>query len=392
MKNKRISALLLSLLLCLGGCSGQQQPAPAPNVSSQPEQAETLQPEGPQIDCTFQREDLSAEYEESGAVQIAFDEDTAHIQGEGASFNEGVLRIAAGGTYVLSGRLEGRIAVDVKDTEKVHLVFNGASVFCGDYAPLIIQQAEKVIVTLARGTENTLEDGKSYTLGKEENDSKLDGAVFSRADLTINGEGSLHIRSNHEHGIVSKDDLILAGGRIEIQAAGGGLYGKDCVKIAQGTFVLHTQGDGIQSGNDKDAGKGFIYIKDGDFQIDSQSDAIQAEQELLIENGTFSLLAAGGAANNQGDASGGKGIKSGGNMLLNSGSFWMDCMDDGLHSGGNLTINGGSWEISAGDDAIHGDAALTVSGGDDPYFNQRGRDGGRQRNGYRRKDRSCGDG
>ena len=63
-------------------------------------------------------------------------------------------------------------------------------------------------------------------------------------------------------------------------AAGGGLYGKDCVKIADGVFILNTQTDGIQSSNAEEAGRGYVYICSGRFTITAGTDGIQAETAL----------------------------------------------------------------------------------------------------------------
>ena len=66
-------------------------------------------------------------------------------------------------------------------------MLNNASINCSDNAPVFIKKADKVFITLEDGTENNLTDGESYNLG--EDDSNVDGAIFSRSDLTFNGSG-----------------------------------------------------------------------------------------------------------------------------------------------------------------------------------------------------------
>ena len=58
----------------------------------------------------------------------------------------------------------------------------------------------------------------------EEENNNLDGVIFSKADLTINGSGTLEIIGNYKHGVVSKDDLVITGGEISVTAIKGGLY------------------------------------------------------------------------------------------------------------------------------------------------------------------------
>lgn len=62
-----------------------------------------------------------------------------------------------------------------------------------------------MLVTLADGTENTLANGGTFTAI---DDNNVDGAVYSKQDLTFNGTGSLTVTSPAGHGIVCKDDLV----------------------------------------------------------------------------------------------------------------------------------------------------------------------------------------
>ncbi len=65
-------------------------------------------------------------------------------------------------------------------------------------------------------------------------DNNVDAVIFSKADLTINGSGTLSINST-AHGVVSKDDLVITGGNIAINATKKAISGKDSVRIAAET-------------------------------------------------------------------------------------------------------------------------------------------------------------
>ena len=151
----------------------------------------------------------------------------------------------------------GRIMINAGENDKVKLVLKDATINCSDYSPIYVAAADKVFITLVG--ENTLSDGQSYTLST--NDANVDSTIFSRSDLTLNGTGTLNITASYKHAICSKDDLIITGGTYNLTAVGGGVYGKDCVKIASGIFNLKTGSDGIQSDNAEDAGRGYIYIR-----------------------------------------------------------------------------------------------------------------------------------
>ena len=244
---------------------------------------------------SFTDRDQDASYDEAQATRITLSDDGIAIEGTGAAAEGSVLTISEEGVYVLSGTLgNGRVVVSCTDTEKVQLVLAGVDIHCEDYAALYIEEADKVFVTLADGTENSLSDGTEYA--SEEGDN-VDAALFSRADVTLNGTGALRVTGNYNHAVVSKDDLVITSGAYTITAVGHGLNGKDCVKISGGSFAIDAGGDGIQSDNDEDAERGYVYITGGSFDITAANDGIQAETELRIEGGEFSLTTGGGSAN-----------------------------------------------------------------------------------------------
>ena len=335
-----------------------------------------------EFDLSFTARDLRTDYDEASAVKITLNGDSASVSGSGASVLNGAVTISSEGTYLVSGSLsDGQILVDAAKTDKIQIVLNGADIHSDSNAAIYIKQADKVFLTLAQGSKNTLSDGKEYTLS--ENSDNVDGVIFSKDDLTINGSGTLAVTASYKHGIVSKDDLVITGGEIIVNANGQGINGKDCVKIKDGTIKLTTQGDGIQSDNTEDTLCGFIYICGGIFDIDAQTDAIQAETLLRIDGGTVTTTTGGGSQNastkQNGDPNGAwgawgsdsssddtqsaKGLKAGTQLVLNGGTFTVDSSDDSIHCNGDIAITDGEYTISSGDDGIHADSTFTVSGG-----------------------------
>ena len=98
-------------------------------------------------------------------------------------------------------------------------------------------------------------DSAIYSLG--EDDSNTDGAIFSKTDLTINGSGTLTVNANYKHGIVSKDDLVITDGNINVTSASTAMEGKDSVKISGGTFNISAGTNGIKSTNAEASDKGL---------------------------------------------------------------------------------------------------------------------------------------
>ena len=351
----------------------------------------------------FTERDLAGTYEESGAVYVTLSDDDITGETDGVVINGQTVTITAEGTYIFSGTLsEGQIVVDA-DNAKVQIVFDNVDITCASSAAVYVKSAEKVFVTLAEGSQNTLRNTDEYVAI---DDNNIDAVIFAKSDLTLNGTGSLTIVSAEGHGIVSKDDLKITGGTYDITAAGHALSGKDSVRIADGTFILTAEKDGIHAENADDEEKGYIYIADGDFTITSDGDGMDASNIVQIEDGTFDITAGGGAANSQktheSDMPGGgmsqnierpdgesmppmgekpdgenmpqdtttdesgtstKGIKAGGGMYLNGGTYQIDSADDSIHSNANITIADGTYTLATGDDGVHADDALTVNGG-----------------------------
>ncbi|MDD4849465.1 MAG: carbohydrate-binding domain-containing protein [Gemmiger sp.] len=239
--------------------------------------------------------DKDTTWDAASAVTISCSGTDATITGGGATLQNGVLTITAAGSYLLSGSLDGQILVNVADTDKVQLVFNNLAVTSPDGPALYIQAGDKIFVTLAEGSQNSLADSITYTLA--EGQDEPNACLYSKADLTINGTGSLDVTGNKNHGIFSKDDLKITGGEITVNALNDGIKGKDCVAICAGTITVVAGGDGIQASNTEDATLGWVSIDGGRLTITADGDGIQAETVLQLNPETLAITAGGGNAN-----------------------------------------------------------------------------------------------
>ena len=266
------------------------------------------------------------------------------------------LKITKGGTYILEGTLNGSVIVEVSENKDVQLVLNNVTINSGTFAGIYIIEGDEITITLSEGSVNTITDSGEYV---QIDDNNVDALIYSKADLIINGSGTLNLGSNTNHGIVSKDDLIITGGTFNIDVAGQGLRGKDCVKIADGNFNLKTGKDAIKSDNEEDAYRGYVYISGGNFNIDTGADGIYGYNLVNIEDGNFNITTSKSSS-----ADSYKAIKSDKSITISGGDFVINSSDDGIHSNGDVVISGGKIEITASDDAIHGDATVTIDNGE----------------------------
>lgn len=334
----------------------------------------------------FSDRDLSGEYY-SSVTNISLNEDSVSISGVGASCSGTDITITGEGTFILSGKLsDGSITVNSQG--KVQLVLENADITSSDTSPIYVEAADKVFLTMAEGTVNTLTDGTSYVYA-DDTANEPDAVIFSHDSLTLNGSGTLNINANYNEGVTGKDDIVIAGCTLSINSVGNGIKGKDYVAVTGADITIDSQADGIKSTNITDENMGFVYIKDGTINITAQEDGIQTDTEFIAEDGTINIISGGGAdsaAPKQGndfgmggrdnfqdrtvssetteDASTStKGIKGAELIYISGGTFNIDSADDTLHSNGAVTITGGSVEAKSGDDGIHADSLININGG-----------------------------
>ena len=369
---KKISAALLAAALCLSSAACGQT-GTATTADSAAQSAVSLS--APSVEEMLSDRDYEIGYSDYCTVTLADGASTADA--DGVTIDGDTITITAAGTYLLTGTLsDGQLIVDAGDA-KIQLVLSDASVACSGSAALYCRSADKVFVTTADGTENELISTGEFTAI---DDSNIDGAIYAKCDLTMNGAGTLTVRSECGHGIVSKDDLAVTSGSYVIDVAKQGLSGKDSVRIAGGTFTITSGTDGIHSEND-DADKGFVFISGGTITITSTHDGIDATGAVTIEGGELTLTAGGGSASatkshadfgprpgeqqaeTDGTDSDYKGIKSDTSILISGGTLTVDASDDAIHTDGTLAMTGGTLTLSTGDDGIHADDALSISGG-----------------------------
>lgn len=313
------------------------------------------------IDVTdmFTKRDLAGTYDESEAVKITLSEKTATCSSSDVQIEDGVITIKAAGVYVLSGTLsDGTIVVDAGDDDKVQLVLDGASITAADYATIYAKNADKVFVTLAEGTDNSLTVSGDYV---QTDDNNVDAVIFAKCDLTLGGSGSLTVKDTTGHGIVSKDDLVVTGGTYTIDSQDHCLNGKDSVRIADGTFNLSCDEDGIHAGND-DQQDGYVYIEGGDINISVGDDAIHAEGLLIITGGDIDITKCY------------EGVE-GHKILVTGGDIDVVSSDDGFNAAGGSSSSDSSDDNKGGSDMAGGpgmggvdmdadyDAYILITGG-----------------------------
>lgn len=290
------------------------------------------------IDTEFTDREKSGSYKALEAVKITLNKTTATVSGSGAKADGSTITITEEGVYVVSGTLEdGQIIVDASDSDKVQIVLDGVHINCETNAAIYVREADKVFITLAENSSNTLGGGNEYT---QIDDNTVDGVIFSKSDLVCNGTGSLTIEADYKHGIVSKDDLVITGGTYKIAAADNGITAKDQIKILNGSFDIDAANSAVKAKNTDDAELGNIYIAGGIFTIEAEQDGFHATGSIVVDDGTITV--------NSGD----DGFHAELDTVIHGGTILVEKSNEGLE-GKRVVVNGGDITINASDDGIN---------------------------------------
>lgn len=347
------------------------------------------------------------------------------------------LIIEDGGYYELSGKMTGQVMVSGNSQNVYFIRLNGVDIANDAGACILVENANKVVLELKEGSENLLytgggsdDEGVDEKVGEEINegggevshgdidkgdddgvDECIDGAIYSRDDLTIRGSGSLDITTDHCHGIVCNDKLVFTGGNLIIKAKEDGIHANDLVALRNTVMDITAGDDGITAKNDD--GTGVFYGESGEILIRDCYEGIEAD-EVIIENGKYSLYPSDDGVNAMTtvDIRGGDirisnsegrdadGIDSNGDVFISGGSFYISLpqsainmpIDYGEETGGKLEVTGGEIEAYVGGEEVDAieRAAQGMGGGfrGGAGFERPDRSGLESGAGFERSDRS----
>ena len=297
-----------------------------------------LELSGSVVDKEVKNKDKEVNYDKNSSKIINLSDGSSSFIGSGVKVDGNNIMITEAGVYVLNGNLkDGQVIVEVGKEDDVRLVLENVNIHSEKSAAIYVKNADKLIVTLPKGTNNTLSGGISY---ENIDDNNIDGVIFSKDDLTINGDGVLNINANYKHAIVSKNDLNIIGGTYNIKSVSQALSGKDAVKIYGGDFSIESQGKGIKSENTEEGEKGNIYIAGGRFNLNTVDDGLHSSGSIVLDGGEFKIKSKDDAIHSDKD------------IVINNGNLNIEESYEGLE-GYRVTLNGGSVNVNSSDDGIN---------------------------------------
>lgn len=253
----------------------------------------------------------------------------------------GLVQISKAGDYVLTGQMTGQVVVDTPDAENVKIILCGAEIRNEGDACLYVKNAKKTVLASAEGTVNTLVSTGEFRMPDANN---VDATVFSQDDLNLNGEGVINIESERGHGVVSKDELKVKDGTVNITAYKKGACGKDALTLEGGTMNVEARTHALYS-------EGDINITGGEFILaSSEKDGMQSYANIIIAGGRTTVTRST------------EGIE-GLTITISGGEVDITASDDGINASSALNDNSSQWQIGGNPFLTDDGAAITVSGG-----------------------------
>lgn len=295
---------IVAILLCLFSC-GDVDSSTVPTTPTGSSGGETSIPYQSQLfSGKFSKYDLEDDCAVFNA-DIHFADSSVRVTGNGVSVSGNVVTITTAGCYKVSGSTnDGQIIINAGDLDKVHLVFDNLSICSQSSAPLWVQNADKVCVTLKAGTVNTLSDGTSMPEGED----LPNACIYAKDSITFNGQGKMIVNAGIHNAVNCSNDLKFISGVYEINAAYNGIKGKDSVAILNANMKIVAGKDAVKSDETLDATKAFVYIAGGYFEIQATDDGIQANTAIDLQGGSFTFNCGGKTINSKGTYNIGKDV------------------------------------------------------------------------------------
>ncbi len=241
------------------------------------------------------------------------------------TIDNNIVKITKKGTYIFTGTSTD-IKIEVDTDEKNQIILDDVTMTHSNDTLIHIVQSDKTFITLRNTNSLT-------TTLPEESDSGVDGAIFAKDNISINGTGTLDIKSSL-NGIAAKDDLTITNGVINIDSIAHAISVNEEFAITTAKLNLKTNGG-------QEAAP-YQESEDG-----NTSPNVRPGFKTLSSEATWSC----------------KGIKCDELIYIKDGTINIDSYDDAIHSDEYVFIDGGDINIKTGDDAIHSDMYLEINGG-----------------------------
>lgn len=377
-KAKKLTAMILCLMLaasCMTACSdsgnnsSQNSSAASSsqssdNISAQNSNGGTSEASGQTVVSNMFADGDYQDVTSSDAdatITLSGNSGTISDTTRGSSGSE--VTITSKGTYRVTGSSENVTIVidDDNQSGNIYLILDNVAM-TNSAAPCInVKACDKLIIQCV--------GSNSLTMSNSDENADEDAAIYSKDDVSINGNGTLNIVSSL-HGVFCKKDLKITGAELSINAQNIGIKSKDSIRIGGGKTTIVSGHDAVQVTNDSN--DSIFYCESGELlvtagydgiAVTSQNDSADFTGSINICGGKINITAGGGSDNSKNKDTSQKGIKCAGKISITNAEINISSADDALHGKNDIIIGSGNITLSTSDDGITASGKLTVSDG-----------------------------
>jgi hypothetical protein len=302
--------------------------------------------------------EIELDIKNSDTIQVILDSENTQIESDAIQVSGQKVTIKKSWNYEFTGTLsDGQIIVETQDEKAVQIILNTVNITSLQGSPIVVENANQTIITLADNSVNTIEDSVEYTL---DNDGPS-AAISSKDDLIMRGEWVLNVIANYNDGISSNDDIFILWWEINITAIDDGIRGKNLLSISWWDIDIISWEDGLKSNNEE---SGTIEISGWNITISAWDDGVSATMKIVIHGGTLNVtksyegLEAESITINGWDT-----YLTSSDDWINVVSFldteaWREAADDIF-----LTINGGNLTLNSNGDGLDSNGNIIMTWG-----------------------------
>ena len=290
--------------------------------------------EAPDVPVTDEADSAYNDYVENSpwnkVIDITFDGENATVNGSVAG-----VAIQRDGAHLTIMNLSGPVKFVVSGTtpngslkfygdKRFQVLLNGADITNPTGAAINNQGGKSLYVVLADGTTNHLMDGTDYAMVDDE-DQKA--ALFSEGQIIFSGKGVLNVTAVGRGGIRSDDYIrIRPGVKIYVNSSAlDGLRANDGIIVDGGVVNIETTGagaKGVRSGGEMIVNGGrMIAVCSGDTRTDVDDDGLTDTTACAALYCDNLLTVNGGVLKFKATGDGGKGLNGKRDVNYKGGTF-----------------------------------------------------------------------
>ena len=317
--------------------------------------------EAPDVPVTDENDSTYNDYVENSpwnkVISIALDGENATVSGsvpgvaiqrDGAHLT--IMNMSGPVKFVVSGTTANG-SLKFYGDKRFQVELNGADITNPNGAAINNQGSKTMYLVLADGTVNHLQDGTTYTMVDEE-DQKA--ALFSEGQIIFSGSGTLNVTAVGRGGIRSDDYIrIRPGVKMYVNTSAlDGLRANDGIIVDGGVVNIEATGvgaKGVRSGGEMIVNGGrMIALSHGDTRSGLDDDGLMDTASCAALYCDTLLTVNAGVLKFKATGDGGKGLNSKGDVNFRGGSL--------------VAVATGTREVKK-PKGVKLDGSLTISGG-----------------------------